>query len=355
MVEQKPSKLMTRVRFPSPAPLLARIALLPIVFLLAVPAKADPVADFYAGKTITILLGHPPGGSYDLYARLAAQYLRKYLPGQPNIVVTYRPGGGGVAAAAFFYAQSPRDGTTISLFSETIAHTQIFEPAVGRWKMQEMSYLGSFSTVNTAFVARKGAPARTVAEMRKVQSIVGCTGVNSQGYQYPAMLKALGGFNFKMICGYPGSAETMLALQKGEIDMSSSSWNNLRANQIGEIKAGNLTPMIQGGLRRNRELADVPLMQELVDGDEARRIVEFASAGSGIGRALMAPPQVPADRIKALRDAFDRMIADPDVRADAAKRGLEIDPTPGADVQAVSNAIVGAPPDLIEKAAKAFR
>src|SRR5690349_16295310 len=97
------------------------------------PAAAETVEEFYTGKTLTIVLGHPPGGSYDFYARLAAQHLKTHLPGHPNIVVTYRPGGGGVAAAAFFYAQSPRDGTTLSLFSETIAHTQVLEPSIGRW------------------------------------------------------------------------------------------------------------------------------------------------------------------------------------------------------------------------------
>jgi tripartite-type tricarboxylate transporter receptor subunit TctC len=323
--------------------------------LIANPGAAQTVEEFYTGKTITIVLGHPPGGSYDFYARLAAQHLKAHLPGHPNIIVNHRPGGGGVAAAAFFYAQSPRDGTALSLFSETIAHTQVLEPAIGRWKMQEMSYIGSLSSVNTAFIVRKGAPAQTIFEMKRVQNVIGCTGVNSQGYQYPAMLKALGGFNFKMICGYPGSAEILLAMQKGEADMTSSSWNNLRISQIGEIKAGNLVPVIQGGIRRNRELLDVPLVQDLVDGDEAKSIVMFASAGSGIGRALLAPPRVPADRIAALRNAFDQMMKDPALLADAAKRGLEIDPTAGVDVQKISDGVVMASPALIEKAAKALK
>ena len=109
-------------------------------------------------QTMRIMLGHPPGGSYDLYARLAADYLKNFLPGSPNIIVEHRPGGGGVVATAFFYAQAPKDGSVIALFPETIAHTQILEPAVGKWKVQEMSYIGSFAPVNTAFVFRPMHP-----------------------------------------------------------------------------------------------------------------------------------------------------------------------------------------------------
>lgn len=316
-------------------------------------ACADPVEDFYHGRTLTILLGHPPGGSYDMYARLSSDYFRKYLPGQPNVVVEYRPGGGGVVAASYFYANSPRDGGTIALLPETLAYTQILEPKVGRWKMQEMAYVGSFAPVNTAFIARKSAPAQSIEALKQVQTIMGCTGVSSQGYQYPSMLKNLAGFKFKIICGYPGSAEILLALTKGEIDMTSAAWNNVRIAQRDEFAHGDLHVLIQAGLQRNPELANVPLMQELVPEGEAREIVEFASAGAGIGRALLAPPGVPADRLTALRAAFDQMVKDPALVQQAAQRGLELDPKPGAEVQKIALAIVGASPTLIEKAIRA--
>jgi tripartite-type tricarboxylate transporter receptor subunit TctC len=257
-------------------------------------ASAQGVADFYRDKTITIMLGHPPGGSYDFYARLAADYLKKHLPGQPHILVQHRPGGGGVVAAAYFYANAPRDGTMIALFPETIAHTQILDPRIGRWKMQEMTYIGSFAPVNTAFVIRKGAPAQTIDELRTTETVMACTGASSQGYQYGMLLKTLAGFKFKIVCGYPGSSEVQLAMKRGEADITSSSWNSIRITQRDEIKSGNLKLLIQAGLRRNAELSHVPLMQELVNDQEAKRIVEFASAGAAIGRALLAPPDVPA-------------------------------------------------------------
>lgn len=306
-------------------------------------------------QTLRIMLGHPPGGSYDLYARLAADFMKNHLPGNPNIIVEHRPGGGGVVAVAFFYAQAPKDGSVIGLFPETIAHTQILEPAVGKWKVQEMSYIGSFAPVNTAFVFRKGAPAKTPAEMRKVKSVAGCTGRNSQSYQYPAMLKELDGFMFDIVCGYKGSADSVLALERGEVDFVSSAWNSWRATHMGAIKAGDFIPLIQGGLKRNSEMANVPLMQELVSDPQKKRIIEFASAGAAIGRALIAPPGIPADRLATLRGAFDKMVVDKAFLAEAEKRKLEIEPTPGVEVQKIAADILNAPKEIVDRAMEAMK
>jgi tripartite-type tricarboxylate transporter receptor subunit TctC len=201
-------------------------------------------------------------------------------------------------------------------------------------------------------VVRKGAPATTPEGMRNTPMTVGCSGVNSTSYQYPAALKALGGFKFNIVCGYGGSAEIMLAMQRGEADIYNASWHAWRLNP--SVKNGSFVPAIQGGLKRTRELANVPLTQELVDDASAKRILEFISAGSAIGRALITAPGVPADRIAALRGAFDRMVGDEAFLADAAKRNLDIEPTPGASLQGYSSAIAHATPDVVEGAAKAM-
>ena len=276
------------------------------------PSRSQP-EEFYKGKTITIVLGHPPGGSYDLYARLAADHLKRFIPGNPNIIVQHRPGGGGVAAVRWFHAQAPRDGTTMGLFAETIGHTQLLTPEQGQWKVEEMTYIGTFTPSNAAFVIRKNAPATTADGMRKTAVTVACTGVNSQSYQYPASLKELGGFKFIIVCGYPGSAEVMLAIHRAEADMFSGSWHVWRATQQAGLKDGSLIPVIQGGLKRTQDLPNVPLMQELVSDPRKKKIIEFISAGSAIGRALIAPSGVPADRIAALRTAFDKLVLDPAV------------------------------------------
>lgn len=324
--------------------------------LLAAPASAaDSVADFYKGNTLTIMLGHPPGGSYDLYARLAANHIKKYIPGNPNVIVEHRPGGGGVRAVLYFYSQAARDGSVIGLFPETIAHTQLLQPEIGKWNVSEMAYIGSFTPVNAAFVMRKGAPAKSVADLKKVETSVGCTGRNSQSYQSPAMLNNLGGFKFKIICGYRGSAASILALTKGEVDIVSSAWNTWHAKHSGEIKNGDLIPIIQVGLRRNKEIANVPLMQEVVDDPTAKKVIEFFSAGSSIGRALIAPPKVPVERLAVLRKAFDQLVKDPEFLASAKKARAEVDPTPGAEVQKDALLILDAPKDIIAKATKAMK
>jgi tripartite-type tricarboxylate transporter receptor subunit TctC len=264
---------------------------------MAQPSAAQSVEEFYRGKTLTIMLGHPPGGSYDLYARLAANHLKKHIPGNPNIIVEHRPGGGGVRATIFFHSQSPRDGSVISLFPESLAHSQVMQPEIGKWNMAEMSYIGSLSSVNPALVRRRDAPAKTIEDMRRVSSNVACSGKTSQSYQVPAILRNLGGFQYKIVCGYPGSAEYVLALTRGEIDMVSSAWNQWRSSHPQQIADGEFVPVIQTGLKRNKEIANVPLMQELVDDPISKRVIEFYSAGSAIGRALLAPPQVPADRL----------------------------------------------------------
>jgi tripartite-type tricarboxylate transporter receptor subunit TctC len=320
----------------------------------ASPAAAQSPEEFYKGKTITIVLGHPPGGSYDLYARLAADHMKRFIPGNPNIIVQHRPGGGGVAAVRWFHAQAPRDGSTMGLFTETIGHTQLLTPEQGKWKVEEMTYIGTFAPSNAAFVIRKGAPAITADAMRKTSVTVACTGVNSQSYQYPASLKELGGFKFIIVCGYPGSAEVMLAVHRAEADMFSGSWHVWRATQQAGLKDGSLIPVIQGGLTRTRDLPEVPLMQELVSDPRAKKVIEFISAGSASGRALIAPPDVPADRIAALRTAFDKLVLDPVFLADAAKRTADIEPSPGAAVQGYSDTIAKAPKDIIEAAATAM-
>lgn len=317
-------------------------------------AEAQSVEQFYKGKTITILLGHPPGGSYDLYARLAADRIGKYIPGNPSIQVQYKPGGGGAIAVAYFYEQAPADGTMMGLFAETIAHTQLTDPKIGKWKMEEMTYIGSFSGVNAAFVRRKEAPAKTIEEMRTKTMNVGCSGKTSQSYQSPAVLKALAGFKFNISCGYPGSAEYVLALERGEVDMVSSAWNQWASSHMQKIESGDFVPVIQSGLKRHSDLQKVPLMQELVDDPETKKVIEFASAGAAIGRALIAPPKVPKERIDALRAAFDKVVKDPDFLADAKKRGAEIDPSSGEETQKASLAIVAAPKGIVEKAAKAM-
>jgi tripartite-type tricarboxylate transporter receptor subunit TctC len=237
----------------------------------------------------------------------------------------------------------------IALLPETLAHTEILQPEVGQWKMLEMNYIGNFAGVGAVMMRRPNSPATTIAEMRKIPSSVGCTGKTSQAYQTAALMKNLGDFQFKIICGYPGSADYVLAMMRGELDMVSSAWLQWRTSHTEEIAKGNMIPVIQTGLRRNRELPDLPLMQEVVEDATAKRVIEFVSAGTSFGRALLAPPAIPADRLAALRGAFDTLVKDPAFLKDAERAKAQIDPTPGAELQQDLIALFKAPADIVER------
>ena len=262
------SKLSMVSRHARPALTAIPVALL--VSMLAVAgagtaSQAQDAAGFYKGKTFKFVVGFGTGGGFDAYARLGADMLKKHLPGIATIIVENKPGGGGLIASAHFYAQGARDGTMMAVFPEQLANNQMLQPKLAQWKTEEMRYVGSFAPVNSGLLLRKGAAARSTADMKTVESAVGCDGVASQGYQYPAMLKNLGGFKFKMVCGYRGSPAYLLALERGEIDIASNAWNALRITHPQKIASGEVVLFAQGGLRRDPEIKDAPLLQELVE------------------------------------------------------------------------------------------
>jgi tripartite-type tricarboxylate transporter receptor subunit TctC len=162
---------------------------------------------FYKGRTIYIVVGDPPGGSYDFYARLAADMLKAHMPGVGSVVVEDKPGRGGFTAAAYLYNEAPKDATYLGVLPETMAQAQVLDPSSARWKMQNFNMIGSFAPANSVFMLRKNAPVTTVEEMKTKQINVGCTGNKAQSYQYSSMLKTLGSFKFKLVRGYRGSGE----------------------------------------------------------------------------------------------------------------------------------------------------
>ena len=321
--------------------------------VLAAPVKAqNAVEAFYKGRQISILISFPPGGSYDTYARLTAQFMGKHIPGNPSFIVQNRPAGG-PGALRQFVEQAARDGSIIGIYPETIAIIQLTQPDIGKWDVREMRYIGSFTNVNAVFMLRKGAPAQTLEELKTKPVNVGCNNHLGVTYVNSAVMQRLGGFPFNIICGYPGTNNFPVAMERGEIDLVSGAWVTWRG--IAAANPGMYKPVMQSGLKRHKDMLDVPLMQDVVTDPKAKKVIEFLSAGSAIGRALIAPPDLPADRLAALRTAFDQMVKDPDFLAQVAKTGEEVDPTPGDEVQRISNAILETPPDIVQAAIEASK
>jgi tripartite-type tricarboxylate transporter receptor subunit TctC len=327
-------------------------ALLVVFACLAFPCSGltepDTVAEFYKGRTITILIGFPAGGSYDTYARLAAAHLRSFIPGQPSIVVQSRPGGSGVGAVTYFSANAPKDGTMLGIFPETIAISQQTEPRVSKWNVRDFTYIGSFANSNGVFVVRKDAQALTIEQMRVTTVHVGCNGRTGASYINPVLLKAYAGLKFDIHCGYPGSNEISIALARGEIDVTAGAWTGWRNRA--QLLDGTVRPVIQAGMDRHKELSNVPLMQELISDRKEAEVAEFLSSGSAIGRALIAPRAVPSGRIAALRAAFLAMTADEKFRTEIRRSGLELDPISGAELDRISTRILEAPTEIVQLA-----
>ncbi len=308
-------------------------------------ASAQSMEDTYAGETLTILIGHPPGGSYDLYAQLAAEFMGAHIPGNPEVIVQHQPGGGGRKAAAAFINTGTPDGLTVAILPDSLGHIQFLRPDAASWDATDFRFVGRFATANAAFAVRSDK-ATTAEEMRDKEIIVACTGRNARSAQQAAALKNAAGLNLRLICGYDGSQATVLAAIRGEADMLSQNYASF-VSDPGDLGDGTLNIVVQTGLERHPELADVPLMQELTDDPDGQAVLRFLGASAPIGRSMMVHPDTPEPIIEGLRAAFDAMIADPDFLAAAEKRSAIIEPASGAEMDEIMAEIMGASDALI--------
>lgn len=321
-----------------------------LLIAMASPARAQSGAPFYSGKTINILIAAGEGGAYSLYGQLAAEYLRKLIPGNPTVVVQSMPGAGGIKATDYLANVAPKDGTSLGMLLDLAAATQVLQPRSVHYDLSKFSVVGSFVTDNPVVMVRGDTGVRSFADMKKKTVIIGASGKGSQTYVHPALLKDVLGANIKIVTGYRGSADISLALERGEVQGQSATWVSWRARHLDWIKQGKIIPIVQVGLKKESDLPSVPLMLELATTDEDRQVLELMSSGSQIGRALFAPPGVPPDRIATLRAAFDAMVNDPGFREAAAKRKLVVAPTSGSDVQAIVQRVVSYSPAVIKRA-----
>jgi tripartite-type tricarboxylate transporter receptor subunit TctC len=324
------------------------VGLIALMVIAAASARAQP--QFYAGKTISILVGAGEGGAYSLYAQLAAEYFRKLLPGNPTVVAQSMTGAGGIRATDYLANVAPKDGTALGMLLDLAAATQVLQPKAVHYDLSKFSVIGTFVTDNPVIMVRADTGVHSFADLKTKSIIVGASGKGSQTYVHPALLKDVLGASIKLVTGYRGSADISLAMERGEVQGQSATWVSWKARHSDWIKEKRIIPIVQVGLKKEADLPDVPLMLELATSDEDRQVLELMSSGSQIGRALFAPPGVPAERIAALRTAFDAMVKDPEFRAAAAKRKLIVAPVSGTEVQAIIQRVVSYPPGVIERA-----
>ena len=311
-------------------------------------------ADFYKGKTVTIVTSTGAGGGYDLAARLIAKYLPRRLPGVASVVVQNMPGGGNLRASNYLYEIAPRDGTTIGVLENAMPLKQVLDNANVRFDSTKFNWLGSTGGHNEVVMALGSAGIESVDDLRKREVALGGTGPGSSIVMYPAAMNNVLGTKFKIVTGYTSSTEIYLAMDRGEVVARSgtiASVNNWRPDAIA---TGKIKILAQIGLKRDAQLPDKPLISELADNAEKREVLNLVSSPGALGQPYLAPPGVPEDRITLLRTVFAQTLRDPDFLADAAKIQAEIEPMSGDQVAAIIKDVVGAPLAIIEKARAAI-
>ena len=328
------------------------LVLLPVlVLLLAIPAAAQPVADFYRGKTITMATGTSPGGDYDLRLRMVARHIGKYIPGSPNITVINMPGGGGLVVANWLANIAPKDGTAVVAVTQNLAVHQATGAAGIKFDVREFNWIGNTTDTPNVITAWHATGIRTIQDVMERELVVGATGRASGSFLYPYSLNQLVGTKFKIVTGYPGGNDVNIAMERGEVggrgSNSWAAWKSTRPQWVAEKKIFNL---VQVALRRNAELADVPTLMELAKNDEDRQVLAFISADTAISRPLTTNAGVPADRVEALRRAFTATMKDPAFLAEAAKTETDISPMTGEEVQKIAVATINTPPQVLKRA-----
>lgn len=315
------------------------------------PAAADPIADFYAGHNITIVVSTGPGGGYDLYARTLAQHMQRHVPGKPTIITQYMPGAGGIKAANHVYTVAARDGSVIALPSQAAALVQVLDGRGIRYNAAEFNYIGRMVSTNSVVMVWHDAPAKTLEAMKKTEVVFATDGKGTQSQYNLALMRNLLGEKFKLVQGYNASALILQAMEKGEVHGYAYSWATLRASKRDWLDGGKIVPLAEIGLKNSTGLS-VPLVMDLATDPDHKRALELVASPTAVGRSFVAPPKVPAERVAALRKAFDETMKDPALVADAEKRHMEIDPMTGAEVQQVVERTVSTPKALLEKVRK---
>jgi tripartite-type tricarboxylate transporter receptor subunit TctC len=319
-------------------------------------AKADSVSDFYAGKTLSLLAGFPPGGGYDTYARVLARHYGKLIPGHPAVVPSNMPGAGSLLAANYLYAKAPSDGLTLAMFAAAAAMEPLLGNTSARFDAARFSWIGSMSQeIAYCGVWQTPGAARTFDEMMTKETIFGGGATASINFQHPMVLKNVLGANIRVIPGYPGSRELNLAMHRGEVNGVCGLYvSTIKSSFLDEVAGGQLKPVIQMGNKRSNEYGNVPSVFDHARNDMDRAVLDVHFKQLLLGRALAGPPGIPADRLKALRDALAATMKDKDFLAEAGKIGLDIDPASAQEVVELLVRFAAYPPEVFRKAQQAI-
>ena len=326
-------------------------SLIAAVLALAAGARADPIADFYRGRSVSLIIGYSAGGGYDAYGRVVARHLGKHIPGNPAIIPQNMPGAGSLRAANFLYNVAPKDGTAIGHFSRGLAMEPLIGTSATQFDARRFTWLGSGTDEVSVCMTWHGSRVKTWNDMLTIPFTVGGEGSGSDPDIFAAVVRNTFGVKLKLVSGYPGSAEVALAIERGEVDGRCGwSWSSLKLLKPDWIANKRINIIAQLALKRSPELPDVPLIFDFASDDRQRQILKLVLSRQSMARPFAAPPDLPADRKQALRSAFDQTMIDPEFLAEARQRGLEVNPVSGADIDKLVDELYRTAPEIVAEA-----
>jgi tripartite-type tricarboxylate transporter receptor subunit TctC len=306
------------------APILLLASLLGAI--VADHARADDVADFYRGKTITVINGGGSGGGSVVYTQVITPLLQKHMPGNPNFVIQYMPGAGGARAANYVYAAAPKDGTVLGRPLQEVAFFALLGTQGLMYDPAKFQYIGgAFTARSTISVMKEFTPVRTIEDARRTEVVIAAGGKASQTYLYPALANALAGTKFKIVLGYPGTGAMNIAMERGEVHGRAGSWNSFRGSKPYWIEKDMLANLAVIGLDREPDIPDVPLLSEFINDPADKLLMEVVASTALFAHVWLAPTGVPTDRVAALREAFAKTLNDPELIEQMKKRQAELD------------------------------
>lgn len=346
-------KMGTPIRLLGGAAVIATVA---GAAAIAQPAAADAVADFYKGKNLTIFVGFAPGGTVDLTARIISRHIGNHLPGKPNVIVQNMPGGGGLTALNHLANVAPKDGTALL----TMLPTNAVEPQMGnpnaRWETEKLNWIGTLTRDSPSCVVSGKSGIKSIEDAKEREIVFGATGWSSTMAQHPATLANLFGYKIRVVVGYPGIAPTFQAVEAGEVDGLCSFYTSQALfTHKRQVEGGELVPIVQMGEEKHPVFGDAPLVYDLATTDEQRTILQFVFGLAELARPMAAPPGVPADRVAALRQAFWTAANSPELKADADRSGMIVNPVNGADTEATFREAVSAPQETLDRVKDSIR
>jgi len=313
------------------------------------PLRAETVAEFYHGKTLRMLIGYGAGGGYDLYGRLVAEFLPKFLPGNPTMVAVNMPGGGSFVAAKYMSEVAPKDGTVFGSLAQTLAMDSVVSNTANI-DVSKFAYIGRVVTNIDTGVALPRSGIKSFDDVRQKQFTVGASGGGSTTVLYPVALNTYAGAKFKIVKGYAGSNEIELAMERGEVDIVGAyGLPGILISQPGWISRGEATFIYQAALKRHPLIPNVPTLPELATSDEGRDVLRAAASTAEIGRSIITTPGVPPERLTALRDAFHAMLNDKEFLDACKTRNLMVDGGSGEDMDAIVRETLKMPAEVIAK------